>query len=101
MIDIETMNEQCRQCKKIAHTQFLVKKKEIKNLKNGEKKCPGIGIYTYYSNWKQNMLYIQNWQIFRKTRIFMLTGSKVESWNVSVYRTKCKKEPHGIQFLRS
>ena len=31
----------------------------------------------------------------------MLTGSKVESWNVSVYRTKCKKEPHGIQFLRS
>ena len=46
MIDIETMNEQCRQCKKIAHTQFLVKKKEIKNLKHGEKKCPGIGIYT-------------------------------------------------------
>ena len=49
MIDIKTMNEQYKQCKKIAKTQFLVKKnKEIKNLKNGEKKCPGISTYTYY-----------------------------------------------------
>ena len=49
MVDIKTMNEQYKQCKKIANTIFLVEKnKEIKNLKNDEKKCPTIGIYTYY-----------------------------------------------------
>ena len=29
---------------------FSRKNKEIKNLKNGEKKWAGTGIYTYYSN---------------------------------------------------
>ena len=28
---------------------FSMKNKKIKNLKNGEKKWPDIGIYTYYS----------------------------------------------------
>ena len=27
---------------------YFKENKKIKNLKNGEKKCPDIGIYTYY-----------------------------------------------------
>ena len=47
MTDIKTMNEQYKQCKEITNTLFLVEKKEIKNLKNGEKNWAGTGIYKY------------------------------------------------------
>ena len=33
---------------KITNTLFSKKNKKIRNLKNGEKKCPGTPIYTYY-----------------------------------------------------
>ena len=50
MINIKTINEQYKQCKKITSTLRLVGKiKKIKNLKNGAKKWPDISIYTYYS----------------------------------------------------
>ena len=48
MINIKTINEQNKQCKKITNTIFSKKNKKIKNLKNGKKKWPDIGIYTYY-----------------------------------------------------
>ena len=45
MINIKTINEQYKQCKKITNNLFLVGKiKKLKNLKNGEKKWPNIGI---------------------------------------------------------
>ena len=35
--------------RKLQILYFSKKNKKIKNLKNGEKKWPDIGIYTYYS----------------------------------------------------
>ena len=49
MINIKTINEQYKQCKKLQILYFSMKNKKIKNLKNGEKKWLDIGIYTYYS----------------------------------------------------
>ena len=34
--------------RKLQILYFSMKNKEIKNLKNGKKKWPNIGIYTYY-----------------------------------------------------
>ena len=49
MINIETINEQYKQCKKITNTLFLVeKKKQKKQSKNGEKMWLDTGIYIYY-----------------------------------------------------
>ena len=48
MINIETINEQYKQCKKITNTLFLVEKKKKKQSKNGEKMWLDTGIYIYY-----------------------------------------------------
>ena len=48
MINIETINEQYKQCKKITNTLFLVEKKKKKQSKNGGKMWQKTGIYIYY-----------------------------------------------------
>ena len=46
MINIKTINEQYKQCKKITSTLFQYKNKKIKNLKTGEKGGP-ISAFIY------------------------------------------------------
>ena len=45
--------------RKLQILYFSKKNKEIKNLKNGEKKiCPDIGIYTYHSGFIRLLLFL-------------------------------------------
>ena len=46
--------------RKLQILYISMKNKKIKNVKNGEKKWPDTGIYTYYYHWKAYQIFFKN-----------------------------------------
>ena len=48
MIGMKTVNKCINSVRNLQILDFSRKNKKLRNLKNGKKKCAGLGSYTYY-----------------------------------------------------